>query len=71
MDMIDIEDWASDEVVAVNMNQTIISAVFDIKLRKFNPIDGDTTYDSTRRGGMARGCSTLTSRRARWPLGRT
>lgn len=46
MDMVDIQDWASDKVVTVQISQTVLDAPFTLAFRRFIPADGDSTTRS-------------------------
>jgi hypothetical protein len=43
MDMVDIQEWASKEMVTLQISNISIDAPFELRVRKFVPVEGDVT----------------------------
>lgn len=41
MDIVDISDWASDEIKTITISQVYLNAPWTVQVREFVPVDGD------------------------------
>lgn len=54
MELVDIVEWASDEIFTVTMTQVFANAPWQLKMRKFIPAQGDRLYKKWQDGGVAK-----------------
>lgn len=53
MDLVDIVDWASDELRIIDLTQVIVNAPYSVVVRKFVPQDGDMLEEEWSKDGRA------------------
>lgn len=51
MDLVDIKDWASDEIRTIQISQTFVDARYEVKVRKFIPLQGDMLAQRWKKEG--------------------
>jgi hypothetical protein len=51
MELVNISDWASDEIKTITISQIFLDAPYDVKVRKFIPQEGDMIEDSWFQNG--------------------
>lgn len=54
MDMNDMTDWASDEILTIVVSQIFLHAPYELKVRRFIPRDGDRLEKLWRENGEAK-----------------
>ena len=51
MAMVDITQWASDEIRTIHLSQSFLHAPYEVKVRRFVPLPGDVLEESWDSGG--------------------
>jgi hypothetical protein len=52
--MVDISEWASDEVHSIHLSQIFLEAPYEIKVREFVPMEGDRLDKVWQDGAVTR-----------------
>ncbi|KAK5702417.1 hypothetical protein LTR17_022344 [Elasticomyces elasticus] len=54
MDLVDIADWASDEIKTITISQIFLDAPYKVRVKRFIPRDGDMLEDAWFQNGTMR-----------------
>lgn len=54
MDIVDISDWASDEIKTVDISQIYLDAPWTVQVREFVPVEGDLLEEQWTSQGVTR-----------------
>jgi hypothetical protein len=54
MDLVDIQDWAGEEIKTITISQIFLDAPYKVRVRKFLPQDGDMIEDAYFHDGIMR-----------------
>jgi hypothetical protein len=54
MDLVDIQDWAGEEIKTITISQIFLDAPYEVRVRKFLPQDGDMIEDAYCHDGVMR-----------------
>jgi hypothetical protein len=52
MDLVDVNDWVSDEVKTITLSQILLDAPYQVRVREFKPQDGDMIEDAYMQNGQ-------------------
>ncbi|KAK1083527.1 hypothetical protein LTR48_006201 [Friedmanniomyces endolithicus] len=54
MDLVDIADWASDEIKTITVSQIFLDAPYEVRVKRFIPREGDMVEDAWFQNGTMR-----------------
>jgi hypothetical protein len=54
MDLVDIKDWADDEIRTIHISQVFLDAPYEAKVRRFIPVPGDMLEERWVDGGITK-----------------